>query len=211
MTTITYLDDSGEDSPMTTQTFLVSTGHAEYGVYESIPGLDVADLWPPAAMNDDDRDRLYDLWENEQVVTWLRYYPDEGLPPDADLAWEHIVRWTGDTPAINAGLDVLIQQISVEPHGDDDTFDYWPSGCRYALDVAGYVGRAQEVEQVIRGVIASKDLGEYADELFDKVGMDSGEVESDEWSDHRYNDAPFCAKCSGPCRSQDGRPDSGEG
>ena len=154
-------------------TFLVSEGHAEYPMPTNVAGLDVTEVWPPAAMSDEERDGLYDLYGSDQVDVWERYNPGT-LPPDADLAWEHIISVTGTPEAINAGLDLLIADISTRPSGDDDVFDYWPSGCRLALDVAAQVDRTDEVTAVIRSVIVTS-LEDYAEELFDKVGIDSGE------------------------------------
>lgn len=100
--------------------------------------------------------------------TWTLYYPDE-LPPDADLTWEHIVRVTGETDAISSGLDALMAYVGETPSGDDDTFDYWPSGCRFALDLAAQCGRYEETRETIVRVITLHLPADLRDELLDKT------------------------------------------
>jgi hypothetical protein len=148
-------------------TIVASAGHAEYWVDDtSIPGLVITDVWPPADIDD-----VYEAFPDDGMIE-AAYAAAVLNGPDVDPYWEHVVSWNGDRAAIEAGLTTLLEEVGVAPSGDDDTFDYWPSGCRYALSIAARLDDewVAKVEEIVRTVIVGMD--DFADELFDKVGIE---------------------------------------
>lgn len=106
---------------------IVSAGHGEYLPVET-PGVTVKHLWPPEDIDHDVTDDEYR--EMYELVT------GNEADPDVDYSWEVIVEITGGPNAIGDWLTVLCRMLVITPSGDDDTFDYWPSGCRLAAAVA---------------------------------------------------------------------------
>jgi hypothetical protein len=147
---------------------VASAGHYEYGpcadgtAAHEVAGLVISDVWPTPDVDD-----VYDLDEADAAKAYAAAVPGG---PDIDPLWEHVVAWEGDEDAVRAGLRVLVDQISQRPSGDDDTFDYWPSGVRYARAIAEAVGMLDEVDDAVRAVLAT--MGELADELADKTGVE---------------------------------------
>jgi hypothetical protein len=147
--------------------FTVSAGHAEYWV-DGVADVVVTELWPS---NLDPYDDFAD--EDEMLA---RYQAGNGgqLPPGdyVDLGWEHVVRVTGTRAGVIKTLLRLVDMVGVAPSGDDDVFDYWPSGSRFALGVAAQLGEhwVAMVTELVRAVAA--DLGpDYEAEILDKVGV----------------------------------------
>jgi hypothetical protein len=113
----------------------------------------------------------------------------EHLPPEAlgfepyDPTWNIIVELEGTIEELAAAFESLLGDVSGVPSGDDDTFDYWPSGARMLLAFAEdmdelYAGRVYELRgsrspyresavHAIESVLEAK--GDLADELADKI------------------------------------------
>jgi len=121
---------------MDTITMVVSAGHNEYPIGCS------EELW-----SSHNHDHLWLADDVEAAATEL--YKSLGLPEiDADVSWETIIRVTGQRETLNQALDMLLGDLCGGPKGgDDDTFDYWPSGMRLAQQVAAVLGRADEIDK----------------------------------------------------------------
>jgi hypothetical protein len=141
----------------------VSAGHGEYQI-DPPEGLTITEVWPP--------DGEEDLWEMAEDLILLKYrraVPDG--PSDVDPYWERVMVWEGDLRAFDAGLFRLVNALDSGLGGDDDTFDYWPSGVRYAKEIAELVTDewAARVEETARKVVAEQ-REEFAEELLTKCG-----------------------------------------
>lgn len=135
---------------------MASAGHGEYG---DLASRLVRVIWEPTC------DDLMDQIDGDEEVAqrlWRESYGDLAYPP-ADLTWETIIGIAGTRAEVGAWLDSIISEISVTPHGDDEVFDYWPSGVRLAREVAAVLGREDEVTQAVRDAIDGTDYD--ADEL----------------------------------------------
>lgn len=160
--------------------FLASARHAEYTLQG--PGVTVTDVWDYECLEQ------FDSQQDEGVdeVTADMWTQATGLPEtlfstEWDLMWENIVRIEGDADAVAAALDTLIADLSNTPGGDDDTFDYWPSGVIYAQDIAAAlasVGRNGYDEKIEAAVYAAIYGTGFEDELYDKVGLTPPERKS---------------------------------
>lgn len=126
-----------------TLSMVVSYGHAEY-VLPTLPNLLQEQLWGP-----DDFEAEAE-WDEHDAVEHFRIQHGF-LPPDADLSWEHIFRVTGDRDVMAEAFAGLLLDIARPPGGDDDTYDYWPSGVRLAWEIAGLLGDS-EVRQLADAV-----------------------------------------------------------
>lgn len=141
---------------MTTQAlrFIVSAGHAEYGDGSSPL---VEEIWNPTA--DGTWDALYDprLGHHAEpghadrraaaLFTERTGVPAEELPA-VDLTWEVVWRITGLRPEVGEWFDQLVADLAAGPSGDDDTYDYWPSGVRLAHQVALFLGDDEATARV---------------------------------------------------------------
>jgi hypothetical protein len=138
---------------------LVSVGHGEY-LPAAVADLNATPVWDPGA--DDNIDHTADP---DQALA--RYRQLVGADPTGDwnLTWETVQRWTGPRSAVDAALGSLLDKIAAAPSGDDDTYDYWPSGVRLALQVAEALGgdRVAQVQAAARGVL--QETGLDADEV----------------------------------------------
>jgi hypothetical protein len=132
---------------------LVNVGHGEY--LPSITDALTADLvWDPY----DDLTLKHTQTEADALA---RYREVTGLEPNPewDLTWQSVQRWRGEPAAVEAALASLMDKLEVPPSGDDDTYDYWPSGVRLALQVAKALDaqlggrRKAEVQRRIREVL----------------------------------------------------------
>jgi hypothetical protein len=150
---------------------LVNVGHGEY-LPLAQDGLTAELVWDPY-----DEANLEHTDSEEQAKA--RYREVTGLEPDPawNLTWQSLQRWTGDAVALSAALHSLVDKLEAPPSGDDDTYDYWPSGVRLALQVAealdaqlGGERRAEVVAKVlavIDGMALTPDnvhLGDLAEE-----------------------------------------------
>lgn len=166
--------------------FIVTSGHQEYNPDPDIEGLTITDF----TLDDEDGDgSVFDLSEEDARQ---KIADDNGIPVDEipELRWstEGVVRWEGERDAIEKGLASLIGQIDAEPGGDDDTFDYWPSGVLYAKQVAEKLGDEwpDRVKKVALRILQWKE--DWAAELADKIGYDVDEIDVipyDQDSPHR--------------------------
>ena len=128
---------------------VLSFGHAEYTL-PAVPGLVQEHLWNPV-------DDFQDDWDENDAVAHFR--TQHGFdPPDADLSWESIFRITGSRSAIEQAFNGLLTEIATPPGGDDDSYDYWPSGVRLAHDITGLLDRDAELRlaRAVADVFAAK-------------------------------------------------------
>ncbi len=157
--------------------FMVSAGHDEYPLdltpFSSDGTRQMINVWPGPTFDvyqwgDDPANKGVDISTKWTEVTGL----PESQRPDADLYWEAIYHVTAQRAAVEHALECLIDDIAIEPGGDDDTFDYWPSGVRLALAVAEHLGPewVKRVEDTAR-LIITVHKPDFADELFDKTGV----------------------------------------
>jgi hypothetical protein len=167
-------------APVPPMRVLVSAGHHEYDI-DPLPRLTITQVWPVEEMilngevihPDEDR---YDMDDDEVMAAYQTAAPDG---PDIDPMWEHVVCWEGSRGMLIAGLAQLTATIeNTALGGDDDTFDYWPSGVRYAAAIADALDGDQwerdhaiHVEMVARRVIRLQ-RSQFAEELLDKCGYD---------------------------------------
>lgn len=143
---------------------IVSEGHGEYG-FTSGNGITVTDLWAPNY--DEDFDDYDAEWER---VTGL----PAGQMPDADLGYERIVRIQGTRAALTDGMKRLLDDLADDPGGDDGTFDYWPSGMRFAIEIDSILGGefSYAIGAIAFGIIDGTGRREFADELYGKIGLE---------------------------------------
>lgn len=162
---------------MTTIRMIVGIGHGEYE--PAFPEqVQTAIVWDASTDYGDDG-------VNDLDVAWVQR---TGLPiearPDADLSFGFIEYIVGERDDIEVGLDNLIAQLTADvklkdgstlvvPSGDDDTFDYWPSGVRLAFQIAEHVGpdAVLRVDGAARRQIAKKDAS-FRDEIASSCGID---------------------------------------
>lgn len=141
---------------------IVSAGHGEYGDLRW-PLVEL--IWEPLA---DEKTYLalfhaIDAGDDvEELAKRLFAERNPGVEPpaDADLTWENIVRITGEREAVEAWQDQLVSELLGGPSGgDDDTFDYWPSGVRLARAVAAELGgeKPAELEHVVAEALAGSE------------------------------------------------------
>jgi hypothetical protein len=144
---------------------VASAGHDEYRFPET-PGVTDRVLFDGVALEcgDDEAaterarglgflDEMYEIVEDALTPeAWAGFTgePAGTKPEDADLTWEVIHLFEGEPEALLAGLDALIESLYLEPHGDDDAYDYWPSGVRLAMEVDAALGgpRAERIREV---------------------------------------------------------------
>lgn len=160
---------------MTTQSlrFIVSAGHAEYGDRSSPV---VEEIWNPTG--DGTWDSIYaarhgDIRANYGSTDRLAaalFTERTGVPADElpaiDFTWEVVWRITGLRPQVAEWLDLLIVDLAAGPSGDDDTYDYWPSGVRLAHQVALFLDDDEIIARVRATALEiMKALGLSADEV----------------------------------------------
>jgi len=150
--------------------FVVSAGHDEYGPQE-VPGLTVEDYTIEvlrAAISGDFEGEVPD-WK-DAVVEGTIVSINGG---DYDLMFESFYWWSGSREAVEAGLESLMKEVSNGPYGaDDDTFDYWPSGVRYAQQVADQLSSTHriKIDEAAKHAIMTK-RPQFADELFNSCRL----------------------------------------
>lgn len=157
---------------------LLDAGHAEY--MPTTGHIEV--IWAPL-------DEFVEPLESDAVaaealrIRLRAKYADwaPALEP-YDPTWCQVIEWAGTQAQADAAFDNLLEQVAHVPSGDDDTFDYWPSGARLLLQIASDLdridighpkGRRWDAAcQWIREVLTAK--GDLADELRDKIpGLES--------------------------------------
>lgn len=146
------------------KSIVVSAGHAEYMgnapvTLEYLWGMDDAYGEDGEALDYDSLPEKFDA-KNPGVTVG-----------DWDLGWQHIVRLSGTQESLVAYYKSLVEQLRVTPSGDDDTFDYYPSGVRYAAEIGGDLGLDIR-EDLLPAVTAALDEDEdYWQEVRDKTGI----------------------------------------
>jgi hypothetical protein len=73
-----------------------------------------------------------------------------------DVSWSILI--IVDDDARPAAFEDLLARVSAEPHGDDDTFDYWPSGVKLANALAPDEQARERLRAVVREVLDGKGL-----------------------------------------------------
>jgi len=152
--------------------FTVSAGHDEYPIPEVFAPGELTCIW---ANDYEDEDEFGADWEAGLAA---RYRDENDAEPgDWDLGWERIYRIDAPADTVAEALVILLQDLDTIQGADDDTFDYWPSGMRLALDIAARLGGdwPAQAEAQARRVIFS-DREEFAEELLDKVGLEPPET-----------------------------------
>lgn len=154
------LDDAGRDAPPIIRA-LVNAGHDEY----ALVGEGVTCVWGGDVFDTYDEPNDDDAWASMGVA------PEERI--DADLSWQHVYRIEATRQDLTRAFLGLLTALSQPPGGDDDTFDYYPSGARLALAVARLLGAPwpAATEQVIRTAIGEKDDDAVATEVLDSIGL----------------------------------------
>jgi len=151
--------------------FMVSAGHDEYPLNDRDREY-VTLVW--SYEYDDDPDDYAYTPEWEQKLHDM-FVEEVGTEPDTewDLGWENIYHVVGPVYAISGMLRDLLKDLDVELGGDDDTFDYWPSGVRMAIAIAAHLkgGWPMRVEELAHRII-NEQAGSFAPELYDKVGLE---------------------------------------
>lgn len=157
-------------------TRLVALGHGEYLPNAAVVGLRVETVWDPY-LNDVQADLTVD--EDKARTLLLERNPglDASALPDCDLTWSPVDRWAGPFEAWEAAFEDLARQVGQAPGGDDDTFDYWPSGARLLLQVADVLGPfyTATAERLIRRVVAEIEP-DFQPEILGKTGLLPEEV-----------------------------------
>lgn len=156
--------------------FVASAGHAEYMPTMPAPAT-CETVW--CFSEHELADRMfaagaeypgYSADELEALIVATTGGPSSALP-DADLEWETIVRISGPRYELAQGYLSLEREVSMAPHGDDDVFDYWPSGARFLIDYAAALGAPYPNRAAARIDAVLDELEAYGDELADKVGV----------------------------------------
>lgn len=159
----TWVDDEEEDGDMDLDEpevdIVVSAGHACYG--EEREGL-VTVVWNP---NDEEVSALLDAAEEagidrDRAAANMVEAAGVEAPEDVDLSWETLYRLRGSRDEVLDWLIILVREVEDGPEGgDDETFDYWPSGVRLALAVADKVDErtAAALRQQIRSALRARE------------------------------------------------------
>jgi hypothetical protein len=155
-------------------TLLLDAGHGEY-----IPSSGVVlSVWAPL-----DFDEPFEYDEDKAALLMRAALPDEAREFECyDPSWCTVITLSGTPGQLESAFSELLAQVSAEPSGDDDTFDYWPSGGRLLLALAvdldvlavergdenqgSEAGHLERAQQAIEEVLDAK--GDLADELRDK-------------------------------------------
>jgi hypothetical protein len=146
------------------ESIIVSAGHAEYGAITE--GVTEVEIWAGTSDSFDENDQ--NIWDTDVLAAKFLAASGE-TPGDWDLGWEHIVRLEGDYDALVAFYNSLVTELSETPHGDDTTYDYYPSGVRYALEIAAALELSTDT--LVAAVHAAIDGMDAAEEIADKTGI----------------------------------------
>ena len=128
---------------------------------------------------------IADQWYAELNEPGAEPQPDWVVPEiiedgfdDVDPDGSQFIRLSiTDEVGLMAALESLFAEVAGGPAGgDDDTFDYWPSGVLllqamgYDLTAPAHCARYQDMRSAIAQVILDEQ-DELADELLEKVGL----------------------------------------
>jgi hypothetical protein len=171
-------DTPGSTGPDPVMNFMVSGGHAEY--LPANLGEQMIVVWDP--YHDADNDAS---WTDEQLAE--RYTHNVGSTPKQgwDLSWQNIYRIIALRSQVEQALEDLLDDLATGPSGDDDVFDYWPSGVRMAREIAAEldgenpdIPNSDLVAQVVGGVLARPYLAEWASEVMASCGYGDDDEDS---------------------------------
>jgi hypothetical protein len=149
--------------------FTVSAGHAEYmipmveNVEQSLVVSSIQDVTVEVLRGMLSGDLSDVGWEDATIDDSIVTVGDE----DYDAMFETFVHWYGTREEVEGWLKQLMEDVMGGPYGaDDDTFDYWPSGVRYCMQVAKHVSGdwPERVAKVAREAIDLR-RPEFKDEL----------------------------------------------
>jgi hypothetical protein len=152
--------------------FLVSAGHDAYALPDQ-EGLTLVWGYEDVEPFEEDGGSVSDKALREAFRTKLQAETVESTISDWDLWYEVIYRIEMDRPQLEENLRTLIEDLKQDPGGDDGTFDYWPSGVRFAMQLAERLGGEwpQKVAAFARNWIM-ENRAEFAYELLNSVGLD---------------------------------------
>lgn len=155
---------------------VLSYGHAEY--VPPFPDGTAVCVWPSDSMIND--------MDSETLLTWIEEHSENveemtakwveitGLPaerlPEADLQWESIYRVRCTREQLITTFEMFMLAVDTTPSGDDDTFDYWPSGARLLITMGTKLGPQfeQRAVAVVRALILER-MADWAGELLLKT------------------------------------------
>jgi hypothetical protein len=158
--------------------FVVSVGHAEYMVREV---QNIEHSMVVSSIQDATVEVLRAVIAGDfsDVAGWNDAVVDDSIVTvngdDYDVQWEDFVHWYGPREFIEEQLMLLMDDVMEGPTGgDDDTFDYWPSGVRYCEQVADQLGGIwpAKVRNAAKEAILTR-RPEFKDELFNACRLDN--------------------------------------
>jgi hypothetical protein len=148
---------------------VLDVGHAEY-LPQVRYCVKMNVLWDPlhddTVFEDDPQaDGLMRLSLPAEIKTEFQAY---------DPTWCQVIELKGALNELDAIFGELLEQIEAVPHGDDDTFDYWPSGARLVMQLARDLDQVDEgmrihyAKRIVSRVLTQKDP-EIAADMRDKL------------------------------------------
>jgi len=149
-----------------THTLWLDAGHFEYAWKE---GPQPRAVWSPFEVFDE---RFID--ESEAYAAMR-----EQVPPGIEVldpTWCTVLRVSGTLAELQLAYRSLLEDVSAPPSGDDDSYDYWPSGCRMVMHFAAELdrldagARVAQAREVILAVIEAKGEG-FAEQIEGGCGL----------------------------------------
>jgi hypothetical protein len=171
---------------VTTHRLVLDAGHGEY--LPEAEGLRVAVLFDPAEVP---------YVDDGYALEALRATP--GVPDGFETVgptWCVAVEVSGSEEALVAGWEALYEDVSGEPHGDDDVRDYWPSGARLLLAYADDLDRLAGDLPTIPRLADPRDLRKRATLLLRGMIDGRGDAAYAEEADAAVF-GPRCRACDG--------------
>lgn len=154
----------------------INFGHGEY-LPTIAPQHEVA-VWDPYT---EENYNWLDVVHDDDAIA-ARYTGMTGMLPtdwDTDLSWQHVSVLEADEGTWIDWYDDMLRDVGNQPSGDDDTFDYWPSGCRALVQMAevldteighGPTSRVTEARATIQRILGDMDDAIRQD-IEHKVGL----------------------------------------
>jgi len=140
--------------------FTVSAGHAEYMLSDEVCRV----VWDPSEAELDEAGEAVPTEALEAVRSRVM------RGDDIDFGWETVLDVECSRAALEAETERLLHDVEVAPSGDDQTFDYWPSGARLLRDLAEVLGGdwPARAEKATRAAAAETE--EWAGEILQSAG-----------------------------------------
>lgn len=120
---------------------VLNAGHGEYGIYDNERGFDDLKVtaWAHDAEDFSPKAGVKKLTDG----LWKKAAQSDDWYDDSDRGWVTVLTVVGDVYYIAQAfyrlamdLDPRMDPADYTPGGDDDTFDYWPSGMRLLYQLA---------------------------------------------------------------------------